>query len=77
MTHPLTRKTTITMTYNSTFQDRAAQSARAKQEALANLQSRPPVDESKAAERIAAGEQKAAAKAEKAAAKKAEKEAAK
>jgi hypothetical protein len=64
------------MTYKSTFQDRAAQSAEAKQKALEQLRSRPPVDEKVAAERIAAGEEKAAAKAEKAAAKKVEKNAA-
>jgi hypothetical protein len=72
MTHPLTRKTTQAMTYNSTFQDRAAQSAKARQEALAKLRSRPPVDEKLAAERIAAGQEKEAAKAQKVAAKKAE-----
>jgi hypothetical protein len=60
------------MTYNSTFQDRAAQAAQAKQKALEKYRTRPPVDESKAAERIAAGEQRAAAKAEKAATKKAD-----
>jgi hypothetical protein len=65
------------MTYKSTFQDRAAQAAEAKQKALEQLQSRPPVDEKLAAERIAAGEEKAAAKAEKAATKKAEKKAGK
>ena len=65
------------MTYKSTFQDRAAQAAQAKQKALEQLQSRPPVDEKLAAERIAAGEEKAAARAEKAAAKKAEREAGK
>ena len=64
------------MTYKSTFQDRAAQAAEAKQKALEQLRSRPPVDEKVAAERIAAGEEKAAAKAEKAAAKKVEKNAA-
>jgi len=63
------------MTYKSTFQDRAAQAAEAKQKALEQLKSRPPVDEKLAAERIAAGEQRAAAKAEKAAAKKAERKA--
>jgi len=60
------------MTYNSSFQDRAAQAAAAKQKALEQLRARPPVDESQAAERVAAGEERAAAKAEKAAAKKAE-----
>jgi hypothetical protein len=65
------------MTYKSTFQDRAAQAAEARQKALEKLQSRPQVDEKTAAERRAAGEQKEAAKAEKAAAKKAEKQAAK
>jgi hypothetical protein len=60
------------MAYKSTFQDRAAQAAEAKQKALEQLQSRPPVDEKLAAERIAAGEEKETAKAQKAAAKKAE-----
>ena len=64
------------MTYKSTFQDRAAQAAEAKQKALEQLQSRPPVDEKIAAERRAVGEAKEAAKAEKAWAKKAEKQAA-
>jgi len=60
------------MTYNSSFQDRAAQAAQAKQKALEQLRSKPPVDEKVAAERLAAGKQREAAKAEKAAAKKAE-----
>jgi hypothetical protein len=59
------------MTYNNSFQDRAAQAARAKEKALEQLRSRPPVDEKEAAERAAAGEQRAAAKAEKGAEKKA------
>jgi hypothetical protein len=65
------------MTYKSTFQDRAAQAAEAKQKALEQLQSRPQVDAKLAAERIVAGEEKEAARAEKAAAKKAEKKAGK
>jgi len=60
------------MTYKSTFQDRAAQAAQAKQKALEQLQSRPPVDEKLAAERRAAGQEKEAARAQKAATKKAE-----
>ena len=60
------------MTYNSTFKDRAAQAADAKQKALEQYKSRPPVDEQRAAERLAAGQQRDAAKADKAAAKKAE-----
>ena len=64
------------MTYNSTFQDRAGQSAEAKKKALEQYRSRPPVDEKAAAERIAARQEKEAAKAEKAAAKKAERAAA-
>lgn len=64
------------MTYNSSFQDRASQAAKARQKALDQYKSRPPVDEKLAAERIAAGEERAAAKAEKAAAKKAERAAA-
>jgi hypothetical protein len=63
------------MTYNSTFKDRAAQAADAKQKALEQYKSRPPVDEQRAAERLAAAQQRDAAKAEKAAAKKAEREA--
>jgi hypothetical protein len=77
MATPTIRKTNLPMTYKSTFQDRAAQAAKAKQKALEQLQSRPPVDEKLAAERIAAGQEKEAAKAQKAAAKKAEREAAK
>ena len=65
------------MTYNSTFQDRAAQAAEAKQKALEKLKSRPPVDEKLAAERLAAGQEKEAAKARKAAEKKAERAAGK
>ena len=64
------------MTYKSTFQDRAAQAAEAKQKALEHYRARPPVDESEAAERFAAGEERSAAKAEKAAAKKADRKAA-
>jgi hypothetical protein len=63
------------MTYNNTFKDRAAQAAESKQKALEQYRSRPPVDEKLAAERIAAGEQREAAKAQKAAAKKAERKA--
>jgi hypothetical protein len=63
------------MTYKSTFQDRAAQAAEAKQKALEQYRARPPVDESRAAERLAAGEQRAAARAEKAATKKADRKA--
>ena len=72
-----TQKDPNNMTYKSTFQDRAAQAAEAKQKALEQLQSRPQVDEKVAAERRAAGEEKAAARAEKAAGKKVEKKAAK
>jgi hypothetical protein len=64
------------MTYNSSFQDRAGQAAKAKQKALDQLRSKPPVDEKVAAERIAAGQERDAAKAQKAAAKKAERTAA-
>ena len=63
------------MTYNNSFQDRAAQAAEAKQKALKQYRAKPPVDESQAAERVAAGQQREAAKAEKAAAKKAERKA--
>jgi hypothetical protein len=64
------------MTYNNSFKDRAGQAADAKQKALDQLRARPPVDEKVAAERIAAGQQRVAAKAEKASAKKAERQAA-
>jgi hypothetical protein len=60
------------MTYNSSFEDRAAQAAEAKKKALEQYRARPPVDEKHAAERFAAGQQREAAKAEKAATKKAE-----
>jgi hypothetical protein len=63
------------MTYKSTFQDRAAQAAEAKQKALEQYRSRPPVDDQQAAERIAAGEKRAGARAEKAATKKADRKA--
>ena len=61
------------MTYNSSFQDRAGQAAAAKQKALDKYRARPPVDEKVAAERLAAGQEREAAKAEKAASKKAAK----
>src|SRR4051794_36618068 len=64
------------MTYNSSFQDRAGQASKAKQKALDQLRSKPPVDEALAAERRAAAQERDAAKAEKAAAKKAERTAA-
>jgi hypothetical protein len=64
------------MTYKSSFQDRAGQAAGARQKALDQYRARPQVDEKVAAERIAAGEQRAAAKAQKAAEKKADKQAA-
>src|SRR4051794_7481532 len=63
------------MTYKSTFQDRAGQAAEAKQKALEQYKSRPPVDEKAAAERAAAGRRREEAKAEKAATKKAAAEA--
>ena len=63
------------MTYKSSFQDRAAQAAEAKQKALEQYRARPPIDEKLAAERIAAGEERATAKAEKAATKKADRKA--
>lgn len=64
------------MTYNSSFQDRAGQAAAARQKALDQLRSRPPVDEKVAAERAAAGQEREAARADRAAAKKAERQAA-
>ena len=48
------------MTYNNTFQDRAAQAAEAKKKALEQYRAKPPVDDKTAAERIAAGEERAA-----------------
>jgi hypothetical protein len=62
------------MTYNSSFQDRAGQAAKAKQKALDQLRARPPLDEKLAAERLAASQEREAARAEKAAVKKAERE---
>ena len=62
------------MTYNSSFQDRAAQAAKARQKALEQLRSKPPVDQKIAAERLAASQARDAARAEKAAAKKAQRE---
>lgn len=64
------------MTYNSTFQDRAAQAADARNKALERYRSRPPVDEKRAAERLAAGQGREAARAEKAETKKADRQAA-
>ena len=63
------------MTYNSTYKDRAGQSAEAKRKLLDQYRARPPVDEDLAAERKAAGLAREAAKAEKAAAKKTERQA--
>jgi len=65
------------MTFNNTFQDRAAQAAKAKQAALEQLKSRPPLDPAVTAQRIAAEQERDAAKKEKAAAKKLERQAAK
>lgn len=66
----------VPMTYNSTFQDRAAQAADARKKALERYRARPPVDEQRAAERLAAGQERETARAEKAEAKKAERQAA-
>jgi uncharacterized protein DUF6481 len=63
------------MTYKSSFQDRAAQAAQARQKALEQYRSKPPVDEKVAAERMAAGQEREAVKAEKAATRKAERQA--
>jgi len=63
------------MSYNNTFQDRAGQAAEAKQKALDQFRARPQVDEKVAAERLAAGQQRAEAKARKASDRKAEKQA--
>jgi hypothetical protein len=60
------------MTYKSSFQDRAGQAAQAKQKALDQYRSRPPVDEKVSAERTAAGERRKEVKAEKAVKKNAE-----
>ncbi|MDB6098789.1 MAG: hypothetical protein JWN58_1492 [Gammaproteobacteria bacterium] len=64
------------MTYNSSFQDRAGQAAEARKKALEQYRSRPPVDEKAAAQRVAAGLKRDAAKADKAATKKADQKAA-
>ncbi len=56
---------------DSTFQDRAGQAAKAKQDALEKLRSRPAADPAVAAERLAASERRAAAEAEKRTARKA------
>jgi len=64
------------MTYNNSFQDRAGQAAEAREKALEQYRARPQVDPKEAAERIAAGEERAEAKARKAADKKVEREAA-
>jgi hypothetical protein len=63
------------MAYKSSFQDRAAQAAQAKQKALEQYRSKPPVDEKAAAERMAAGQKREAVKAEKAATRRAERQA--
>ena len=60
------------MTYNSSFQDRAAQAAEARQKALDQYRAKPPVDEKVAAQRRAAGQERDAARAEKSATKKAD-----
>jgi hypothetical protein len=62
------------MTYNSSFQDRAGQAAKAKQDALDKLRARPPVDPAVAAERMAADRAREAARTGKAAARKAERQ---
>ena len=56
---------------DTTFQDRAAQAAKAKQLALLKLQSKPPMDPAVAAEREVAGRRREAAEAEKREARKA------
>jgi hypothetical protein len=58
------------------FQDRVGRAAQAKQKALEQFRSRPPLDEKVLAERKAASLKREAAKAEKAAAKKAAEQAA-
>ena len=55
---------------NPTYQDRVGQAADAKHKALEQLRQKPPRDEKVVAERIAAAERRATAKADKAAAKK-------
>ena len=59
------------------FQERGARAAEAKQRALDNLRSKPPVDENVIAERQAARSRRAGAEAEKRAAKKDAEQAAK
>ena len=53
------------------YQDRVARAAEAKQKALDNLRSRPPVDETVAAERLANRQKREVAEAEKRAERKA------
>lgn len=62
---------------DTSFQDRAGQAAEARQKALDQLRSRPPVDESVVAARQAARLKREAAEAEKRAARKAAEQAAK
>lgn len=58
------------------FQDRVGRAAQAKQKALEQLRTKPPVDEKVVAERAAARERREAAEAAKRTAKKAEQQAA-
>lgn len=64
-----------TMTYKSSFQDRAGQAAAARAKALEQYRVRPQLDPKEAAERAAAGRERAEARARKTADRKAEKQA--
>lgn len=57
------------MTYNDTFQDRIANAARAREDALAKLKARPAADPKAVAERVERQKQRDASKKEKAEAK--------
>jgi hypothetical protein len=67
--HSNRKLNSLPMTYKSSFQDRAGQAAEARAKALEQYRARPQVDPKLAAERIAAGQERAEAKAEKAASK--------
>ena len=63
------------MTYNDSFQDRIAASAKAREKALAKLKAKAPLDPKVVAERVERHKQREAREAEKAEAKRADREA--
>ena len=63
------------MTYNDSFQDRIAASAKAREKALAKLKAKPAMDPKVVAERIERQKQREAREAEKAETKRAKREA--